>query len=99
MRSKIRISSNREKPIDFLAKVILIIEGKLPIPADFMCSDYRTPFKIFPLVATSEELETVAQEIEVFLNVNKRNKRFQDYWGAQKVLCSLQLDRKRKQEK
>ena len=82
MRSKIRISSNREKPIDFLAKVILIIEGKLAVPADFLSGDYRQPFKIFPLVATSEELETLAQEIEVFLNVNKRNKRFQDYWQA-----------------
>lgn len=29
LRSKIRIESNREKPIDFLAKVILVIEGKL----------------------------------------------------------------------
>ena len=36
LRSKIRISNNREKPIDHLAKVILIIEGKLETTQDFL---------------------------------------------------------------
>lgn len=56
MRSKIRIESKREKPIDFLAKVILIIEGKLGVPADFMQPDYKSPFNIISLLQTVSDL-------------------------------------------
>lgn len=63
MRSKIRIEKCREKPIDFLAKVILIISGKLPVTADFLTKEYKTPFSILALVGTSEELKEILGEI------------------------------------
>lgn len=99
LRSKIRIASNREKPIDFIAKVILIIEGKMPIPSDFLSNeDYKHPFKILAMVNSSQELRDIAVEMETFLNVNKRNKRFQNYWQSQMVLCQLMIDKKSKIE-
>ncbi len=76
LRSKIRIESNREKPIDFIAKVILIIEGKLSVTSDFMSEDYKNPFNIFKLVQTSAELKDLLNEMQTFLNANKTNNRF-----------------------
>ena len=65
MRSKIRINSNREKPIDFLAKVILVIEGKLSIPAEFLSDDYKQSYKIFEMLS-STNLRDLVEEIETF---------------------------------
>lgn len=76
LRSKIRIESNREKPIDFIAKIILIIEGKLSVTSDFMSEDYKNPFNIFKLVQTSAELKDLLNEMQTFLNANKTNNRF-----------------------
>lgn len=53
-----------------------MIEGKLPIPHDFLSEDYKTPYKIFNLVSTSAELIEITSEIDTFLNVDKKNKRF-----------------------
>ena len=100
MRSKIRIESKREKPIDFLAKVILIIEGKLAIPADFMQPDYKSPFNIISLLQTSADLQTLLSDLDTFLTVAKRGppRTFQSYWTSLATLCTLELDKKLKSE-
>ena len=76
LRSKIRIESNREKPIDFIAKVILIIEGKLGVTSDFISEDYKNPFNIFKLVQTSAELKELKNDMQTFLNAVTSNNRF-----------------------
>ncbi|TNV81476.1 hypothetical protein FGO68_gene13657 [Halteria grandinella] len=100
LRSKIRIEKNREKPIDFLAKVILIIAGKLSVTTDFLSTDFKTPYSIFNLVATSAELKEISNEIQVFMNVGKDPKMpgFYEYWESMKVLCERMLERKLRQE-
>ncbi len=98
LRSKIRINSNREKPIDFIAKVILIIEGKLPVTSDFLSDDYKSPFNIFNHVHSSIELRELLNEMQTFLNVNKDNIKFQQYWQSMQRLCNLEIEKKVKIE-
>jgi len=100
LRSKIRIESKREKPIDFLAKVILIIEGKLGVPADFMQPDYKSPFNIISLLQTASDLQTLLSDMDTFLTVATRGppRTFQSYWTSLSTLCTLELDKKLKSE-
>lgn len=74
MRSKIRIESGREKPIDFLAKVILIVIGKLEITdSKFLVNeDYKKPYSMFDLMNIGE-LEELEKDIEMYQNIDKNN--------------------------
>jgi len=65
LRSKLRIQSNRELPIDFLAKVILIIEGKMDLTHDFLSDDYKHSYLIMTYLRSSD-LKTLLKEIETF---------------------------------
>ena len=65
LRSKLRIQSNREMPIDFLAKVILIIEGKMDMPPDFLSDDYKRSYLVMTYLRSSD-LKTLLSEIQTF---------------------------------
>ncbi|CDW72357.1 uncharacterized protein c19orf29 [Stylonychia lemnae] len=96
LRSKLRIQSNREQPIDFLAKIILIIENKLPICIDFLSEDYKESYRMLDMLGLNE-LEELLKEIEIFQSIDKTNQRFQNYWQASKILCEMQYGLKKKQ--
>lgn len=65
-----------------------------------MSADFKTPYSIFGLVATSAELREIALEIQVFMNVGKSKvmPSFFEYWESLKVLCERMLERKLSQE-
>ena len=48
LRTKLRVQNNREEPIDFVAKVILMIFGLIPLSKDFKTQEYREAFLIYP---------------------------------------------------
>jgi hypothetical protein len=75
LRSKIRIEGGREKPIDFLAKVILVIEGKLPVPIEFLGDNFKDSFMLIELLPLAE-LKDLLTEIETFQQIDTKNKRF-----------------------
>ena len=81
LRSKLRIQSNREMPVDFLAKVILIIEGKMDLAPDFLSDDYKRSYLVMSFLRASD-LKTLLSEIQTFQGILPANRRFQAYWQA-----------------
>ena len=41
LRTKLRVQNNREEPIDFIAKVVLMIFGLVPIHPNFLTQEYK----------------------------------------------------------
>jgi len=72
LRSKLRIESGREKPIDFLVKVLLIFMRKLEVPAEVVSEDYKRPYEMFALLGR-EELEEILEEMKVYELLEKKN--------------------------
>lgn len=95
LRSKIRIENGREKPIDFLAKVIFIIIGKYDItdPKFLTKEDYKKPYSMFDLMNVLE-LKDLLKDIEVYSGIDRSNKDFQVYWDACRQLLELAIEKK-----
>ena len=48
LRTKLRVQNNREEPIDFIAKVILMIFGLIkPLHPNFLTNEYKQSYKIY----------------------------------------------------
>ena len=47
LRTKLRVQNQREEPIDFIAKVILMIFGLIPLNDDFLTNQYKQSYKIY----------------------------------------------------
>ena len=58
-----------------MAKVILIIEGKMDITVDFLSDDYQKPYKILNML-NAQELSELKQEIDTFQSIELKNIRF-----------------------
>ena len=41
LRTKLRVKNNREEAIDFIAKVIFMIFGLMPLELDFLTNEFR----------------------------------------------------------
>jgi hypothetical protein len=53
LRTEIRIKQGREKPIDFIHKVLMIWKGFFPIPSDFLeIPEYQQPYLMYDLLST-----------------------------------------------
>lgn len=68
LRSEIRIMQGREKPIDFINKVLMIWKGFAAVPKDFFeIPEYEKPYKLFEILDDNllrelyEELKTRLQ--------------------------------------
>ena len=47
MRTRLRVQNQREEPIDFIAKVILMIFGLIPLEKSFLTNEYKQSYKIY----------------------------------------------------
>ena len=47
LRTRLRVQHQREEPIDFIAKVILMIFGLIPLEKSFLTNEYKQSYKIY----------------------------------------------------
>ena len=43
-----RVKNNREEAIDFIAKVIFMVYGLMPLELDFLSSEFRQSHLLYP---------------------------------------------------
>ena len=90
--------NNREEAIDFIAKVIFMIYGLMPLEIDsFLSAEFRQSHLLYPALDLSQ-LERLLQEIsdyEQILPADDENEKFREYWMAHRELCKLQQEKKR----
>ena len=48
LRTKLRVQNDREEPIDFIAKVVLMIFGLIPLHPKFLTNEFKQSYKISP---------------------------------------------------
>lgn len=48
LRTKLRVKNNREEAIDFIAKVVFMVFGLMPLELDFLTSEFRQCYLIYP---------------------------------------------------
>lgn len=95
MRTKLRVKNNREEAIDFIAKVIFMIFGLMPLELDFLSSEFRQSHMLYPAL-TASQLERLLQEIGDYEQIlPEEHHKFREFWEAHRELCKLQLEKKR----
>ena len=91
LRTDIRIKQGREKPIDFLIKVLNIYKGNYQLPTNFLTlSAYRKPYEIFDIVINEEQLKDFYKDIMFHKEINSEDKL---YWSAMASLCEYHITR------
>ena len=81
-----RVKNNREEAIDFIAKVILMVFGLMPLELDFLTNEFRQSYFIYPALSI-EQLERLMQEIGDYELILNDNVKFLEYWEAHRELC------------
>ena len=84
-----RVKNNREEPIDFLAKAILICYDHLPLTTQFCqstesCQEYRQAYLILEALS-KEALAQVRSEIQEFQFSEIQP--YLNYWITLEELC------------
>lgn len=79
LRTEIRIKQGREKPVDFIHKVLMVWKGFFPIPNDyFEIPEYQRPFLLYDLL-DMESLKELYNELNIQLAIDRErlaNKKF-----------------------
>ena len=70
---------NREEPIDFIAKVVLMIFGLIPLHSNFLTQEYKQSYKIYSAL-TIQQLEQLLNEMTEYEQANRDNPKFAEYW-------------------
>jgi len=97
LRTKLRVKNHREEAIDFVAKVILMVFGLLPLELHFLTNEFRQSYMIYPALSV-EQLERLMKEIADYERIVPDNAKFKEFWEAHRELCQLQLEKKRMSE-
>lgn len=79
LRTEIRIKQGREKPVDFIHKVLMVWKGFFKIPNDyFEIPEYQKPYLLYDLL-DQEGLKELYKELNIQLAIDKErlaNKKF-----------------------
>lgn len=88
LRTQIRIKQGREKPIDFLIKILKIYKNEFEIPLNFFeVSIYRYPYEIFDLLS-SEVINDLYKDIKYHCEIDAEDK---NYWECMLSLCESKI--------
>jgi hypothetical protein len=72
LRNEIRIKQGREKPVDFLNKVLNIWESFSPIPSDFFeIPEYQKPYMLYELL-DKDALNELNKDLETQIKIDKK---------------------------
>ena len=88
LRTKLRVQNQREEPIDFIAKVILMIFGLIPLEQSFLTNEYKQSYKIYSAL-DQKQLENLLAEMSEYEGANRTSKKFIEFWDAQRSLCNI----------
>ena len=79
LRTEIRIKQGREKPVDFIHKVLMIWKGFFKIPVDyFEIPEYQKPYLLYDLL-DAENIKELYNELNIQLAIDRErlaNKKF-----------------------
>lgn len=48
LRTKLRVKNNREEAIDFVAKVVFMVFGLMPLELHFLTNEFKQCYLIYP---------------------------------------------------
>ena len=94
LRTKLRVQNQREEPIDFIAKVILMIFGLIPLNDDFLTNEYKQSYKIYSRL-DQKQLERLLEDMAEYEGANRTSKKFVEYWSSQRSLCNIWIERRK----
>lgn len=75
LRTKLRVKNHREEAIDFVAKVVLMVFGLLPLELDFLANEFRQSYMIYPAL-NIDQLERLLREIADYERIVPDNAKF-----------------------
>ena len=100
LRNDIRIKQGREKPIDFFIKVLKILNGKFPIPNNFLEIDiYRHPFELLYMLSKEERnevLRNIKYHFDIHSTIQDSQNISKKYWTSIYYLTHFISDDSRK---
>ena len=101
LRNDIRIKQGREKPIDFFIKVLKILNGKYPIPHNFLEIDiYRHPFELLYMLSKEEKnevLRNIKYHFDIHSAIQDSQNVSKKYWTSIYYLTHFISDDSRKE--
>ena len=101
LRNDIRIKQGREKPIDFFIKVLKILNGKYPIPHNFLEIDiYRHPFELLYMLSKEEKnevLRNIKYHFDIHSTIQDSQNVSKKYWTSIYYLTHFISDDSRKE--
>lgn len=83
-RSRIRIEKRREKPIDFLVKILLIYKGDLELTEEVSIENLKYPAQLFTRMRRAD-VEIIASLCDQYKGI-ETEQQYLDYWESLKVL-------------
>ncbi|CAK0908712.1 unnamed protein product, partial [Prorocentrum cordatum] len=90
-RSMMRIEQGRERPIDLVAKALMIAEGE---EFEDMSLLDKPPHQLF-VQLSMEEVEQVGAEVEIFIKTDQAHR---DFWKAMMVVAQDALEQKQREK-
>jgi hypothetical protein len=101
LRNDIRIKQGREKPIDFFIKVLKILNGKYPIPRNFLEIDiYRHPYELLHMLSKEEKnevLRNIKYHFDIHSTIQDSQNVSKKYWTSIYYLTHFISDDSRKE--
>jgi len=101
LRNDIRIKQGREKPIDFFIKVLKILNGKYPIPHNFLEIDiYRHPYELLHMLSKEEKnevLRNIKYHFDIHSTIQDSQNVSKKYWTSIYYLTHFISDDSRKE--
>ena len=101
LRNDIRIKQGREKPIDFFIKVLKILNGKYPIPHNFLEIDiYRHPYELLYMLSKEEKnevLRNIKYHFDIHSTIQDSQNVSKKYWTSIYYLTHFISDDSRKE--
>lgn len=94
LRTKSRVQNNREEPIDYLAKCILMCYQQIEPSFDFVQGnslEYRAPFSLLVSLET-QVLQMVLDELGEFEHPDMRYEPYGQYWASMRELVESEIE-------
>ena len=90
LRSTIRMEEGRERPIDFISRIIQIFKKTLPIPQDLYKAEFREVYRVLEDL-DYEQLQSIKSDLKLHQNFTQSHQ-FSQYWNSLQTLADFYIE-------